>query len=139
MRKTLLATALGVALTGCAVGPAYQRPEVPVPARWEVNIQQANDFANTAWWDQFRDPVLNQLIQTALQENKDVQIATARVEEYMGRYGVTRSAQSVHANLIYSPFPKLDIGAELIWGNREVESGADGDLRRLHTTVKYSF
>ena len=32
-----------------------------------------------------------------------------------------------------------DIGAELIWGNREVESGADGDLRRIHTTVKYSF
>ena len=54
-------------------------------------------------------------------------------------FGVTRSAQSIHANLIYSPFPKLDIGAELIWGNREVESGADGDLRRLHTSVKYSF
>ena len=54
-------------------------------------------------------------------------------------FGVTRSAQSIHANLIYSPFPKLDIGAELIWGTREVESGADGDLRRLHTTVKYSF
>lgn len=53
--------------------------------------------------------------------------------------GVTRSAQSIHANLIYSPFPKLDIGAELIWGNRELESGADGDLRRIHTTVKYSF
>ena len=54
-------------------------------------------------------------------------------------FGVTESAQSIHANLIYSPFPKLDIGAELIWGNREVESGADGDLRRLHTSVKYSF
>lgn len=54
-------------------------------------------------------------------------------------FGVTRSAQSIHANLIYSPFPKLDIGAELTWGNRELESGADGDLRRIHTTVKYSF
>jgi len=54
-------------------------------------------------------------------------------------FGVTRSAQSIHANLIYSPIPKLDIGAELIFGNREIESGADGDLRRLHTTVKYSF
>ena len=54
-------------------------------------------------------------------------------------FGVTKSAQSIHANLIYSPFPKLDIGAELIWGAREVESGADGDLRRLHTSVKYSF
>lgn len=53
--------------------------------------------------------------------------------------GVTKSAQSIHANLIYSPFPKLDIGAELIFGNREIESGADGDLRRIHTSVKYSF
>ena len=54
-------------------------------------------------------------------------------------FGVTKSAQSFHANLIYSPFPKLDIGAELIWGTREVESGANGDLRRLHTSIKYSF
>ena len=89
------ATALLISLTlaGCAVGPIYQRPEVPVPAQWQINIQQANDFANTAWWEQFRDPVLDNLIQTALRENKDVQIAAARVEEYMGRYGVTRSAQ----------------------------------------------
>jgi hypothetical protein len=54
-------------------------------------------------------------------------------------FGVTKSAQSIHANLIYSPFPKLDIGAELIFGTREIESGADGDLRRIHASVKYSF
>lgn len=53
--------------------------------------------------------------------------------------GATASASSYHANLIYSPFPKLDIGAELIFANREIESGADGDLRRLHMHVKYSF
>ena len=53
--------------------------------------------------------------------------------------GITASAQSIRANLIYSPLPKLDLGAELSWGNRELESGADGDLRRIHTTVKYSF
>ena len=53
--------------------------------------------------------------------------------------GITASAQSIRANLIYSPLPKLDLGAELSWGNRALESGADGDLRRIHTTVKYSF
>ncbi|MFC0676285.1 DcaP family trimeric outer membrane transporter [Lysobacter korlensis] len=54
-------------------------------------------------------------------------------------FGVTERAQSWHANLIYSPLPKLDIGAELIWGQRSLEGEADGDLRRLHTHVKYTF
>lgn len=52
---------------------------------------------------------------------------------------VTERVQSWHANLIYSPLPRLDIGAELIWGERTLENGADGELRRLHTHVKYSF
>lgn len=52
---------------------------------------------------------------------------------------VTERAQSFHANLIYSPVPKLDIGAELIWGERSLENDLDGDLRRIHTHVKYSF
>ncbi len=113
MRKTLLVIALGTALGGCAVGPTYERPEVPIPPQWEVNIQTANDLANTIWWEQFRDPVLNNLIQIALRENKDVQIAAARVEEYMGRYGVTRSEQ----------FPQ--IGADVTGARtRNSESGA---------------
>ncbi len=53
--------------------------------------------------------------------------------------GITRSTQSVHANLIWSPIPKLDLGAEIGWGQRELENGQRGDLRRIHTTVKYSF
>ena len=51
----------------------------------------------------------------------------------------TERAESLHANLIYSPMPKLDIGAELIWGRRELEDAREGDLRRLHAHVKYSF
>ena len=54
-------------------------------------------------------------------------------------FGVTERAQSLHANLIYSPFPKLDIGAELIFGQRALEDDREGDLRRIHTSVKYSF
>ena len=53
--------------------------------------------------------------------------------------GITRSAQSAHVNLIYSPLPKLDVGAELIWGKRELENGDSGELNRLQTHVKYSF
>ena len=54
-------------------------------------------------------------------------------------FGVTERAQSFHANLIYSPIPKLDVGAELMWGQRSLEDDREGDLKRLQTTVKYSF
>lgn len=54
-------------------------------------------------------------------------------------FGVTERAQSFHANLIYSPLPKLDVGAELMWGQRSLEDEREGDLKRLQTTVKYSF
>ena len=53
--------------------------------------------------------------------------------------GVTERAHSLHANLIYSPFPKLDLGAELIYGQRFLEDDREGDLSRLHTHVKFSF
>ena len=54
-------------------------------------------------------------------------------------WGVTERSQSFHANLIYSPLPKLDIGAEIGWGQRSLEDDREGDLKRFHTHVKYSF
>ena len=56
-----------------------------------------------------------------------------------GSWTAIERAQSFHANLIYSPFPKLDVGAEVSWGQRELEDDRKGDMRRIHTTVKYSF
>ena len=57
----------------------------------------------------------------------------------LASFAATERAQSFHANLIYSPFPKLDIGAEIGWGQRELEDDRKGDLRRIQTTVKYTF
>ena len=53
--------------------------------------------------------------------------------------GVTKTAHSYHLNLIYSPQPKLDFGAEILWATREVESGADGDMTRLQFSAKYAY
>lgn len=91
MRTSILSAAVALALGGCMLGPDYQRPEVEVPAAYRFAEPGAADVSNTAWWEQFQDPVLNELIQTALAENKDVKIAAARVEEYLGRFGETRS------------------------------------------------
>ena len=54
-------------------------------------------------------------------------------------FGVTEMAHSFHANLIYSPFPKLDVGAEIIFGQRFLEDDREGDLTRLQTHIKYTF
>lgn len=53
--------------------------------------------------------------------------------------GVTRKVHSVHANMIWSPVPRLDFGVEAIWGERTLESGTDGELMRLHTMARYTF
>lgn len=54
-------------------------------------------------------------------------------------FGVTQRVHSAHANLIWSPVPKLDLGVEAIWGERTLESGANGELIRLHTMARYTF
>jgi len=58
--------------------------------------------------------------------------------DYTG-LSANKSSWSWTANLFYSPIPKLDLGWEYRYANREIESGADGDFNRLQFTTKYSF
>ena len=39
----------------------------------------------------------------------------------------------------FQPAPKVDIGAELMYGVREIENGKKGDISRVQFTTKYSF
>jgi multidrug efflux system outer membrane protein len=85
---------LAALLTGCVtVGPDYQRPAVDAPATWRFEAKEVYNLANTPWWEQFKDPALNGLVRTALNENQDLLIAAARVEEFFGRYFSTRGDQ----------------------------------------------
>jgi multidrug efflux system outer membrane protein len=79
-----------VSMTGCSVGPDYKRPHVTAPDQFRYEIKGNEDVADSAWWKQFDAPVLDGLIRQALQENKDLLIASARVEEYVGRYVTVR-------------------------------------------------
>lgn len=49
------------------------------------------------------------------------------------------SVMSSHVNLIWSPVPKVDVGAEFIYAERETESGAEGELERYQFSAKYKF
>lgn len=101
MRKLVTVSLVALLASGCMVGPDYTRPVVDVPPAWRLSEQDAKDLANSTWWEQFGDPVLADLIATALRENKDLLIASARIDEYAGRYGVARSQL----------FPQLGVGA----------------------------
>ncbi len=91
MRNTIYLVAVLLLLPGCAIGPDYVRPHVDQPAAWRIQYEAAADVVNISWWEQFGDPTLNSLIETALRENKDIRIAAARVDQFLGLLGTTRS------------------------------------------------
>ena len=60
-------------------------------------------------------------------------------EAVPGVSGFNDSGSSIHVNLIRTVMPKLDVGAEIIWGERELVSGVDGDFTRFQLSAKYAF
>jgi multidrug efflux system outer membrane protein len=91
MRKIIFFLSFIFFVSGCMVGPDYKRPAVDIPQSFRFEDREAKNLANTAWWQQFDDSVLNELIQIALQENKDVKIAAARIGQFVGQYMTTRA------------------------------------------------
>ena len=93
MRRRFALGALCAALlaAGCTVGPNYVRPQVDLPPAWRIDVATADDLANTRWWRQFDDPVLDELIEQALANNRDLLIAAARVDQFIGQLTTTRA------------------------------------------------
>jgi outer membrane protein, multidrug efflux system len=101
-RRQALLALLGLLATGCELGPDYARPELSVPEGWrDISPAEQDSLADKPWWELFQDPQLVQLIDVALSENKDLKIATERIEEARARYGFT------HADL----YPRVDASA----------------------------
>jgi len=90
MRPLPLRFVLLFAMTGCAVGPDYERPEIDTPEEFRETTDQGANFANASWWNVFEDDELNRLITIALEESKDLAISAARVEEARARAGFVR-------------------------------------------------
>ncbi len=91
--KRILCVSL-LLFTACAVGPGYERPEMEVPERFRASVEPeaAASFADLAWWELFRDPVLRGLIASSLEGNLDLQIAVQRSEQARQQVGATRAA-----------------------------------------------
>jgi multidrug efflux system outer membrane protein len=101
MRRSAALGIVAVLLAGCMVGPDYTRPSIDAPASFRFEPTTAADTANTAWWRQFGDPVLDALIAEALANNRNVKIAAANIVQATGLLTQTRS----------SLFPQVGYGA----------------------------
>ena len=106
----LLVVALALCLSGCAVGPDYQRPAVETPAAYrsaggtDNPSTGTNSVADLGWWQVFQDPALTGYLGEALTNNWDIKIAAARVLQAEAALKVARSQF----------FPTVGAGGDLV-------------------------
>ncbi|MBV8865862.1 MAG: efflux transporter outer membrane subunit [Acidobacteriaceae bacterium] len=98
-------------LSGCLVGPNYQRPKVDAPTAYrgaEGAVQQAS-FADLPWWEIFKDETLKGLVKTALANNYDLGVAVTRVEQ----------ARQVAAEARAQYFPAINYQTQISGGKNQ--------------------
>lgn len=81
--KSICVALAGVLLSGCQIWPDYLRPKIEMPADYGVsNIDNASEQQlMSRWWTLYQDEVLNRLVENALQNNRDIKQAVAKIEE----------------------------------------------------------
>ncbi len=99
--KTVLCLPLGVflCLSGCSMAPKYTRPEAPVPAAWPSGSAYDNaqaspgapPAAELTWREFFTDERLRRIIETALNNNRDLRVAALNIERARALYGIQRA------------------------------------------------
>jgi multidrug efflux system outer membrane protein len=86
-QSSVLAIGLVMVVSGCSVGPKYQRPTAPVPTQFKESMAVAPQAAGTPsiaynnWWLVFNDPTLDRLENDADSANQDIRMAVARVDQ----------------------------------------------------------
>jgi multidrug efflux system outer membrane protein len=91
----LISLAPLVALAGCTLAPSYKRPESPVARDWPDNSSaqaSARVAADLGWKEFFLDARLRQIVQLALDNNRDLRVAALNVEQVRAQYRIQRAA-----------------------------------------------
>lgn len=134
-RHAILVTApLLLTLAGCTVGPNYSTPQVATPEAF-ANLDAAQPLgirgdqpgtSLAAWWNDLGDATLASLIQRAVEGNRDLRIAVARVDEARALRGIAASGQ----------FPRVDIGAGADRSRQSETTGIPGQGDRENASVR---
>jgi multidrug efflux system outer membrane protein len=92
--RSIVTASAALLVAACALGPNYQRPKENIPAAYRFDTAAGDDaFADQGWWKLYQDPTLQSLIREALDNNFDVRIAAARVDQARALVGATRLQQ----------------------------------------------
>ena len=94
----LISIGLLLLVSSCKIGTKYNRPELNLPDRLEVMSVDSITIDDLDWWELYTDTVLQGLIQTALDNNKDALIAAARLKEYMAAKRIASADLFPHLN-----------------------------------------
>ncbi len=101
MRKYLFLLLFLSFVTGCASNSPYERPKADLPAAWAASAQKGT-APGERWWTLYRDGALDTLVGEALEHNRDLALAAARVDE-------ARALSRVADSLLY---PAIDASAQ---------------------------
>jgi multidrug efflux system outer membrane protein len=102
IRKLSVGIALATLTSACAVRPPYVAPAVdPVVLRNVDATMISEQSFDPRWWQQFEDPVLDELVGRALVANHDVRIAVARIDQ----------ARAIFDDVANDRFPVVTAGA----------------------------
>ena len=98
------------ALTGCAaVGPDFEQPDVEVDGEWLESSSPLIESSQTEyrdWWLTFNDPVLNQLVNTAYEQNLNLQVAGLRILEARAQLGYARGLQYPQSQSVQASYSR---------------------------------
>jgi len=92
MKRYLALLVVALLLPACVVGPDYHRPPVNLPDAYRgATTASAPSVGDLAWWELFQDPILQDLIRTALTANYDLNIAVTRILQAQAQVTIARS------------------------------------------------
>lgn len=125
-------------LSGCAVGPDYQKPKPDLPVTWKLESPWRQATPGDAldkgeWWLRYNDPTLDRLQQQVLAANPTLAIAKARLAQARAQADVSRAGL----------FPQLNAGARVsrfkISGNRPLTNYASPQNSTVQNDYTFSF
>jgi multidrug efflux system outer membrane protein len=151
--RSAVALALAAAMAACSFAPTYERPPTELPQAWRDLPAEGVPAPGDRWWSLFGDPALDQLVDEALANNRDLALAVARVDEaralvrvqdsqlypsVVGTFDADRSRASRRTDFFFPGVPEystnyratLDVFYELdLWGRlRNASAAARADL-----------